>query len=44
MHFFNIYNNYCDENGFLKREFSAGNVHINNPLFIEEFIKNNIKD
>jgi len=42
--FFNIYNNYCDENGFLKREFSDGNVHINNPLFIEEFIKNNIKD
>jgi len=40
--FFDVYNKYCDENGYLKRELSDNNCHIRNPIYIEEFIKENI--
>jgi len=40
--FIDVYNNYCDQNGFLNRNLSDQNVHIKNPIFIEEFIKNKL--
>ncbi|MBC8256525.1 MAG: hypothetical protein H8E85_04370 [Candidatus Marinimicrobia bacterium] len=39
--FFNVYNNYCNDAGFLNFELSDGNVHIGNPQYINSFIKNN---
>ncbi len=39
--FFNIYNNYIDENGFLRKDLSDGNVHIDNGIYICIFIKEN---
>jgi hypothetical protein len=39
--FFDIYNNYTDENGFLKRDLSDGNIHIGNGIYISNFIKEN---
>ena len=39
--FFNIYNNYIDENGFLRKDLSDGNVHIGNGIYISNFIKEN---
>jgi len=38
---FDIYNQYCDENGFIKQELSDGTAHINNPIYINEFIISN---
>ena len=40
--FFDIYNNYTDENGFLKKDFSDGSVHIRNGIYISNFIKKNL--
>ena len=41
---FDIYNQYCDENGFIKKELSDGTAHINNPIYINQFIIiNNIR-
>ena len=40
--FFDIYNNYIDENGFLKNDLSDGCVHIINGIYISNFIKENI--
>ena len=40
--FFDIYNNYIDEFGFLKKDLSDGNVHINNGTYITNFINENI--
>ena len=37
--FFNIYDNYTDQNGFLKKDLSDNNVHINNGIYISNFIK-----
>ena len=42
--FFDIYEKYSDENGFLKRELSDTNCHIKDPIYIEEFILKNIKN
>lgn len=39
--FFDIYNNYADENGFLRKDLSDGNVHIANEIYINKFIKDN---
>lgn len=37
--FFDIYDRYIDENGFLKKELSDNNVHIKNGKYIQEFIE-----
>jgi len=39
--FFDIYNNYIDNNGFLRKDLSDGNVHIRNGIYISNFIKEN---
>jgi len=39
--FFDIYNNYIDENGYLRKDLSDGNVHISNGIYISNFIKEN---
>ena len=36
--FIDVYNHYCDNNGYLKNELSDGNVHIENPTFIKNFL------
>lgn len=36
--FFNVYDKYIDENGFLSKQLSDGNVHIENGIFLKEFI------
>lgn len=40
--FFDIYNNYIDENGFLKKDLSDDNVHIKNGIYISNFIKEHL--
>ena len=42
--FFDIYDKYTDEEGFLNEDFSDGSVHINNSKYIYEFYKNNLLD
>ena len=39
--FFDIYNNYIDENGYLRKDLSDDNVHIGNGIYISNFIKEN---
>ena len=39
--FFDIYNNYIDENGYLRKDLSDGIVHIGNGIYISNFIKEN---
>ena len=39
--FFDIYNNYIDENGFFRKDLSDDNVHISNGIYISNFIKDN---
>jgi hypothetical protein len=39
--FFDIYNNYIDENEFLRKDLSDGNVHIRDGIYISNFIKEN---
>ena len=36
--FFDVYNSYCDNNGYLNKKLSDGNVHIANGIFIKKFI------
>ena len=33
--FFNVYDKYCDSNGFLNKELSDSNVHILNPVYMK---------
>ena len=40
--FFDIYNNYIDKNGYLRKDLSDGNVHIKYDFYINDFIKNNL--
>jgi len=40
--FIDVYNNYCNKEGYLNYELSDTNVHIGDPRFIIKFIKNNI--
>ena len=42
--FFDIYNKYCDNNGYLNNELSDGNVHIKNGIFLKEFINDEFKN
>ena len=39
--FFDIYDHYTDEYGFLRKDLSDGHVHISNGIYIENFIKEN---
>jgi len=39
--FFDIYNNYIDENGYLRKDLSDSTVHIGNGIYISNFIKEN---
>jgi hypothetical protein len=36
--FIDVYNHYIDENGFLKKDLSDGNVHISNGVYIMDFM------
>ena len=40
--FFDVYDNYIDENGFLRKDLSDGGVHISNGEHITNFINENI--
>ena len=40
--FFDVYNDYCCENGFLKTELSDNNVHISDVTYVRNFIKENL--
>jgi hypothetical protein len=40
--FFDIYNNYIDENGFLRKDLSDGSVHIGNGIYINNFTHLNL--
>jgi hypothetical protein len=37
--FFDVYDKYCDEKGFLLRNYSDGDIHICDPIFLREFIQ-----
>ena len=39
---FDIYNKYADENGFLRKDLSDGYVHINNGIYLTEFINEHL--
>ena len=39
--FFDIYDKYADERGFLRKELSDNNVHIRDGIYISNFIKEN---
>jgi len=39
--FFDIYDKYIDDNGFLRKDLSDGNVHIWNGVYITNFINEN---
>jgi hypothetical protein len=40
--FFDIYNNYIDDNGFLRKDLSDDNVYIIDSTYITNFIKENL--
>lgn len=41
--FFDIYDKYTDEGGFLKDEYRDSLMHVQDVVYIDEFINNNIK-
>jgi len=41
--FFDVYDKYTDENGFLRKDMSDGNVHIKNGIHISNFIKEKLE-
>lgn len=42
--YIDVYNDYIDNNGYLKKDLSDGNVHIKNPVFIENVLKKEFKN
>ena len=40
--FFDVYDKYTDNNGFLSKILGDGCVHIKNGIFIEKFVKENL--
>ena len=42
--YFDVYDKYVDANGFLRKDLSDGHVHINNGVFIQEFIDRHLKN
>ena len=38
--YFDVYNSYIDNNGFLSKKLSDGNVHIRNGVYLQNFINN----
>tara|TARA_B100000900_G_scaffold96327_1_gene79415 strand:- start:392 stop:994 length:603 start_codon:yes stop_codon:yes gene_type:complete len=40
--YFDIYNNYIDSNGYLRKDLSDGNVHIRNGYYYQKFIEKNL--
>jgi len=41
--FLDVYDKYCDKDGYLNKELSDGHVHIKNGIYIQEFLINFIK-
>jgi hypothetical protein len=39
LYFFDIYDKYIDNNGFLKKNMSDGHVHILNDFYVNQFIE-----
>ena len=42
--FFDVYEKYIDEKGYLNPSYSDGNCHIHNPIFMIEKLKELTKD
>jgi hypothetical protein len=40
--FFDVYDNYIDNDGFLNKSMSDGNVHIRDGVYIKRFVENNL--
>lgn len=41
--FVDVFDKYCDKDGFMNPEYKDVTVHITNGVFINEFLKNNLK-